>query len=88
MINNFTHPDYGPLTVHENIGRSYRCTKQDGTSVTVSTRIINKLTKTAEPVDIVALVESTLAGMPDDVRRVQVAKEIWHLADRYVEEKA
>lgn len=72
MISSFNHPTHGPLTVHEKIGRSHRCQKENRPE--------------RDPaVSIVEAVRVTLEAMPDTVDRVRVAKEIWHLADRYLQ---
>lgn len=87
MIQSFTHPTHGPLTVHERIGRSRRCQKADGTSVTISSKEINKLSVAGgmPALDIVGTVRDHLFNMEDTVERVRVAKEIWHLADGYLQ---
>ena len=87
------HPTHGPLTIGDKLPgtRTYTCTREDGTEVRLSSREINKHTRSVperDPlVSIVEAVRVTLAAMPDTVDRVRVAKEIWHLADQYVEEK-
>lgn len=83
MITSFTHPTHGPLTIHERIGRSRRCVKQDGTEVVISSKEINKLGGSTP--DLVAVVTAGLAGMADSPERVRVAREIWSLADTYLQ---
>lgn len=91
MITTFTHPTHGPLTVHERIGRSRRCTKEDGTSLTISSKEINKLTTEAvvsvlaSPDSFLASAGLYLAGMDDTSERVRVARELWKLAEGYLQ---
>ena len=87
------HPTHGPLTIGEKLPgtRTYVCRTESGEEVRLSSRAINELTR-ADPrkdpaVSIVEAVRVTLAAMSDTVDRVRVAKEIWHLADQYVEER-
>jgi hypothetical protein len=83
------HPKHGPLTVHERIGRSRRCVKQDGTEVVISSKELNKLTGGVETVQtpdgLITSVRVQLAAMPDTSERVRVAREIWALADTYLQ---
>ena len=95
MISSFTHPTHGPLTVHERIGRSRRCQKEDGTSVTISVREINKLVERKEhqdawpsstpPEDLLSGLTDYLNGIDSEVERVRVAKDIWRLAEGYLQ---
>jgi hypothetical protein len=91
MISSFTHPTHGPLTVHERIGRSRRCTKPDGTSLTLSSKEINKLTNQAvqsvlqSPDAFLASAGLYLAGMDDTSERVRVARTLWQLAEGYLQ---
>lgn len=87
------HPTHGPLTIGQKLPgtRTYVCTTAEGTEVRLSSREINKHTRAPErdpAVSIIEAVRVTLAAMPDTVDRVRIAKEIWHLADQYVEERA
>ena|SRR5688572_6701120 len=88
------HPDYGLLTVHERIGRSRRCTKEDGTSVTLSTRALNALVLSnmaepsepppADPERLLETVTNFLKCMDDGPVRVRTAKQLWDLANGYL----
>lgn len=90
------HPTHGPLTIGEKLPgtRTYVCRTESGEEVRLSSRAINQLSKPAAPAlsldtaNLAEAVRAALAAMPDSLERVQVAKEIWHLADQYVEERA
>jgi hypothetical protein len=88
-----THPEHGNLTVSETRTpgkRSFVCTREDGTTVELSSKAINKLTgKTAVretqlvPEFIVSSLRDVLNAMPDNgVERLQVAQEIWLMLDK------
>jgi hypothetical protein len=86
------HPDYGTLTIHERIGRSRRCTKENGESVTLSTRALNKLSRPAPtvndtpttPDELVGFVTGFLSELDDGPVRVRTAKQLWDLANGYL----
>jgi hypothetical protein len=88
-MNTVNHPDYGTLTIHERIGRSRRCTKENGTSVMMSSRALNALARPSEPAPadperLLETVTNFLKGMDDGPVRVRTAKQLWDLAEGYL----
>lgn len=82
------HPEHGKLTVGARTGRSRVCTKADGTEVTLSSKLINKLSKPAmgpiAPEDFVESVKLYLESMGDTPQRLHTAKDVWLLCDTYL----
>lgn len=89
-MSNLIHPDHGPLTVSDirTPGkRSYTCTKEDGTTIELSSKVLNKLTgKTVTmlvPEFVVSSLRDLLNNMPENgVGRLQLAQEIWLMLDK------
>ena len=80
------HPEHGTLTIGSRVGRSRVCTKQDGSTVTLSSKLINKLTAPgptpAAPEEFVASCVAYLESMADGPERLNTAKSLWEYCDR------